>query len=772
MNKKTIILILLLISTALLINLVNALPSRSNPINPTDVTYEIKTDSNFFGQPENQELVSLPEDYQEELMIKGFNKVGETQNLILYYKSRNFNIAIYDKESGYLWYSVYPEYTSQFLVGTSKFFVESGVVIEYYNMDNILIDDSKSYLSGSKYNVDCTYDLDAIENGLVAHLEFEDLGISFNVEVSIDSDKLIVHLPMESLVEEDIEKNVLNLDGTTDVERKQYKLKSVYLFPYFGSNNYEINGYSMIPDGSGALIRYTDNSSATAYTKRLYGQDEGVLKYNDKDSTYYLHDELTATLPVFGVNHGYHQAAFLAVVSEGDAFTEIHSYPYGYNSYEMDTTFAKFIVRERYTINTSSNEGDSFQMINEEPYPTDYKVEYYFLSNTDASYSGMASKYRNILDLDKESRLNSVNITLIGMDYKNGLFGKDFVEMTTYQDAIDIISELNEAELDNMSIIYQAWNKGGYYDNSTVKPVIANHLGGKADFLEMLEYLATLDVDIALYSNPLISFNNNLGSKVVKKLTLSSFVTNDVTSSIFDKTYFRDPSQIADTILNHQTYYSTYGLDSFVFDSVGDNLFSYRYNSQNNYRNQVIDILQAELLDLSGYKLGLYQPNAYLWKYIDSYHGAPIESNKYAYITDSIPFIELVLFGHTNMYSTYMNYVSDYEVMKLRMIEYGITPSFLITEESTHLLRYTNSEFIYTSEFDKWKELIISTSKDVYESLELVSGAHMVSHRYIATGVSEIIYDNGVKIYVNYQDEIFENSTVSVAGKSYEVIDS
>jgi len=154
-NKKLLLIFLLtLVFGVLTYNLVvNAFNMRSGDFEYRQSEYTISTDSNFFGQPENQTLVDLPEDYEGELLIKGFKFVTETDELELYVKESYFNIAVYDKASGYLWYSVNPNYLQYMLSGTSRFFVESGVIIEYYNLDNIAIEDTKSYLSGPKYNV-------------------------------------------------------------------------------------------------------------------------------------------------------------------------------------------------------------------------------------------------------------------------------------------------------------------------------------------------------------------------------------------------------------------------------------------------------------------------------------------------------------------------------------------------------------------------------------------------------------------------------------------
>jgi len=160
-----------------------------------------------------------------------------------------------------------------------------------------------------------------------------------------------------------------------------------------------------------------------------------------------------------------------------------------------------------------------------------------------------------------------------------------------------------------------------------------------------------------------------------------------------------------------------------------------------------------------------------LWHLTDSYYQAPIESNKYAYITDSIPFIQMVLSGSTRLYSAYVNYVSDYQLFALRLIEYGMEPAFLITLESTHKFRYTNSQHVYTSEYALWKDIIVSMSSEVGEVTDIVGGASMVNHRYVQEGVAEIIYDNGVTVYVNFTDQVkVINLDLAIAPETYRVV--
>ncbi|MDZ4197252.1 MAG: DUF5696 domain-containing protein, partial [Candidatus Izemoplasmatales bacterium] len=624
-----------------------------------------------------------------------------------------------------------------------------------------------------RYNVQMTFDYDTLENGFIVSIDFKDLAISFDVEVKIENKDLIVSIPQESLIEGQIEKPMLNIDGTTSIKVTKFRLKGVFVFPYFGSNNFEINGYSMIPDGSGALIRYTNNRSQTAYTKRIYGADEGMTPFRSESTTYYLRDELTSSAPVFGVNHGYNQAAFLAQMTKGDAYGEIHSYPYGYNAYTINTTFFKWIVRERYSIQTSSNTSDSFQLINTLPYTGDYEVKYHFLSGEDANYSGMANKYQELLLLNQSTKQGtSFQLALLGLDYKGGMFGKDFVKMTSYEDVIMMVQELKDLGLEGIDVLYQGFNQGGLYDNlKTISA--ASLLGGTKGFMEMKRYLDSIGSELSLQMDPMITYSATLGSKAIKKITFTPFQTKSVRTSLFAFTYYMSPSDIAAYVLKSSQSLAKLDSDSLYLSTVGKALFTFRQDGQNIDRTSTKDMIMNQLAMLSMYKLTLDQPNSYLWKFTSTYVQAPIESNKYAYVTDSIPFLSLVLNGSLRQYSPYYNYVSDYELFGLRLIEYGIDPSFFITKESTHKLRYTNSAYIYTSQYSLWKDVMISQGLYNQQVSSIIGGRDMLSHSYISSGVAKIVYEGGYTVYVNYQATPFEVVPgVSIGAKSSLVVSS
>lgn len=774
MNKKhaiaLFILCLCVVSTFVLLQ---ATPSTGEV--PTyQQQYQLSPDSNFFGRVENQTPVEIPANALQTATQKGYTLVSETDQLALLVKERYFQIAVIDKQSGYVWYSVYPDYLTLGYSGTSRLFIESGVVIEYYNLDNIQIEDTRNYSAGgSRYGVVMTYDYDSLDNGFQVRMEFKDQAIAFDVVVQIVDNQLVVSIPYDSIYEGQIEKPMLNLDGTTTMKITKYRLKGIFVFPYFGSNNFAINGYSFIPDGSGALIRYENIRYQTAYTKRIYGSDEGMIAYTSNNPTYYIRDEHTASMPIFGVNHGYKQAAFLAEMVEGDAYAEIHSYPYGYNSYTINTTFFKWILRERYSIQTSTNQSDSFQLIQTNPYPSNYQVRYHFLANEDASYSGMARQYRDLLDLDRETVTGpQTHLTLLAQDYKKGLFGKDFVVMTDYQDVITILQDLEASGLNHLRILYQGWNKGGYFNNSRIL-AIDPKLGGTSAFQTMMQFINNNEHSIYFLVNPLITTSQGLSSGAIKKITFLSFQTSQFRTSLFSSGYYLSPQEINQRLNRSLVNLQKAQIDSLALDYLGDTLFTYRDQGQNVFRTQTKDHIVQEMEQIAISTLAFTKPNSYLWKYTDLYLQAPIESNKYAFMSDSIPFVSMVLSGSARLSSPYYNYVSDYGLFTLRLLEYGIDPSFLITKESTHRLRYTNSAYVYTSHYDLWKDVIVSQSQQIQSIYAHVGGLTMMNHHYIAPGVAKVTYEGNIVVIINYTNTSYDGyPSVSVEAMSAKVVTS
>ena len=735
-----------------------------------DLLHELNPTSNFFTQVEDTRPIEII-DRRESLLIDGYQKAIENESLIVYYKSKTCGIAVYDKKNGYTWYSTYDNMASETLTAAVKTKIESGVTIEYYVVDTKSEIQSKELSYGSRVKnklvgsstmkvIDSHKNFEINVSFVATETKSSRYVISFKVEIAIDGGKLLVNVPYDSIVEEEIK--IGEEDTSLNKVPTVYRLKSITLFPYFGSENYKINGYCFIPDGSGALIRYSQNESSTAYIKKLYSND---YSFTDYSNTSYLKDNGYLNLPIYGVNHGYNQASFLCEATSGIGSIELHSYPYKYSLVPVNTTFFKYIVRDTFTVNMSQG---TMYLLNEDPYPSDYSLSYSFLSGEDANYVGMANCYRESLGLVDNFINNSdipLRLEVLGIDYKPGLFGKKFVQMTSFNDTLNIINDLESSGVNNFNITYLGWNQGGYFNKGATNAKASIILGGKSGLLTLSNYIKQNGYYIDYTINPYVASNYGFGNKTVKKIGLSPFEVTQK-SSLEQLGYYVLPTELSEIITKKDRNYQKLGINSFNINNINV-AYSYRYKSNATYRSQMIDEVINEVSKLSNYNLSSEKPNSYLLPYMTNYYNAFYESNKFIYETDSIPFMSLLLGGSVNQYLPNINYISDYELAILRMIEYNIYPSFIVTGEESYKLRYTNYEYLNSTEYSLWKNLIVRMYNETNNALKNVIGARMIGHSYLMDGVCKCVYNNGIIIYVNYNNKNVNCDGVSLAPYSY-----
>ena len=747
-SRLSIVIIIVCVLTLGIIIVVNA--TKNEEHHSFTITDTIDPSTNFFTNKENEEKV---EEILEPAAPTNFTEVAQNANLILYVNKKNMAIAVYDKLAKYMWYSSYPDISSVATTSEAQKGLVSGVIVEFYDSTNANLSTVTKYSSETK---DCEMTFDFNEVGFTCHLNYKTSGIRFDVKVAIDGNKLNAYADLNTLVEEKYQ----------SIARKtpfEYKLASIALFPYFGSANYSINGYSFIPDGSGALIRFTDKTYDTAYIKRIYGNDEGITPSVQAD---YLKNLNNITLPIYGINHGYNQAAFLAEVTSGYGSAELNAYPYMYSNIALNRTFFRFIARETFNIKMATSTTGSIRVINSNVYEKEYNVKYTFLNNDSANYNGMAKAYKENFAFKYTSKA-TLKLDTLAQDYKPGLLGKSYIELTKYEDLQAIVKDLLQENINDLTINYIGYNKNGYVDNSLVKIKTDSSLGSKAKFKSLVDYLKANNIELSLYNNPMIAKDSALNKKTVKTESLDILKYYYKTSLDVEAKYVL-PEKIDEYFLKNEAFIEKYGLDNFTLASLGATSFSYRYKGDFTPREEMIKQIVEEVKSLNNHvNISLEVPNAYLFNYIKSYYNANYESSKYSFITDSIPFISLILSGHVNMYSNNINYVSNYDLFVLRLIEYNIYPSFMITNEDTNLLRYANFEYLYTTKFTDWKERIIDSYQHIIGILKNVEGKEMVSHRAIDDGIIEIKYSNNYKIYINYTSEDYIYNSVTIPYYGY-----
>ena len=324
----------------------------------------------------------------EGMTLEGYELIGENQQLALYLREESASIRVVDKKSGYIWGALRQD-KSDDLNKTWSAFANSIVSIMYYDEMG-----STAKTGAGHEDNQCTFQ--KIENGVTVHVDFIEKDKSTKKESTISLSASV------QLVDDHVR---FSLDDRSIKENGDNRLGQVYFAPFLGSTvGDEISGYMFVPDGSGALIRFQRPIKyLTGYSDRIYGSDYSI------DNTYtvgdlnanrtndFLKSSETVTMPVYGISHGYDSNALFGYVESGAEYGVVMAEPAGIvTDYNYATTY--FLYRQAY-MQPTERDGSGVQIVQEKPNTVNPVLSVYFLSGEDASYTGMAHCYRNILQV-------------------------------------------------------------------------------------------------------------------------------------------------------------------------------------------------------------------------------------------------------------------------------------------------------------------------------------------------------------------------------------
>jgi len=163
----------------------------------------------------------------------------------------------------------------------------------------------------------------------------------------------------------------------------------------------------------------------------------------------------------------------------------------------------------------------------------------------------------------------------------------------------------------------------------------------------------------------------------------------------------------------------------------------------------------------------------YLWKYTDRYLQMPVGTSQYVFETDTVPFLQMVLYGTMEMYAPYSNFSFYTQSDVLKMIDYNMSPSFILSKEPSYLLADTVSADLYSTEFSQYEEMIVSIYGKVNEVLSATAGYDWVDRTVLANGVICNTYEkegDTFQIVINYTEDDYTYSGTVITGLTAEII--
>lgn len=687
--------------------------------------------------------------------FKGHKLVTENEAYALYMREEGLSVIVYDKAAGTCMESAVSyddgKNNAQWMGA-----MQSALVLNliYSNVDTQQAD---------LINDDVTQEITYTDRGFSAKVYWNKYKLGMTLEVTLNEDGITARIPDESIVE----------DGDTYIG-------TIALYPYLGYSYLdEKEGYMFLPDGNGALIYLDDKEGRfnTGYTGIVYGTDVGFV---DSDTTrlwwerYEMVNEANNVLaPVFGMAHTSEGIAYLAVVEEGEQRAAIEASPNGV-SIDYNRIYARFTERRLYTQPTSNNStSGSFKLVEADRSHSDLQVRYLFLNGDQANYCGMANAYRNYLlesgflkVLPDEYR---TRVDFLGTEREAWIVGTSSVVMTTVEDIKEIYADLEQAGVKELLSVYKGWQKGGLYNLPITGYKADSEIGGTKKLTELMKDAQAEGIKMYLYSDAMRinPTEQNATFNVVKKINKRK-LEEETHKDVYDRFMWLTPAKTGNLLDKFVKSYTKSGVSGLALGGITDTLYSYNYSGTFYTRHQCAESYYNTVAKVDeSTDLVLEQPFAYLWDHTESFLDMPLYTSSYIFEDESVPFLSIVLKGIMPVYSEYVNFEANKQEFFLKMVETGTCPSFYITKESAADLIYTNSSDIYSSEYNVYRDDIISYTKELEAVHEKTAGASIVGHEIRENGITVVTYDNGVKIYLNYSTEPQSADGHTLEGMSY-----
>jgi hypothetical protein len=540
-------------------------------------------------------------------------------------------------------------------------------------------------------------------------------------------------------------------------------------------------GYAFVPDGSGALIRYYDNTvSINRYTGIVYGNNpaESMFYY---DNTVYAFNirKKEPLMPVFGAAFGHNQQGFAAWADEGAEHMEIVMSPKE-NMTNYNFIFPRFVYN-RQIHQVYNRKGEGYFRLYPDRLHYDISIDYRFLAGEEADYVGMALAYRRHLiengtlvpgKVQADGRV-PLRTDFIMSDVKKSVIGYTNVVTTKANEVGEIIQDMLDNGIKSINGGLLGFQDGGITTGKPWTLDFTGSIGTRRDFRKLFEETTALGVDLSFTQDYSVinRLQMNLPRNQAYHINRWGIKARDNTDSFLpvQEISFARPQRSAEWFTQQAKKAAAVGAPSVTADGITNRLISHWDRRDIVSASEAIDLYENTFTN-SSLPINMKTPNQYLWKYAARFLETPVFPTQYILETDTVPFLQLVLHGTMEMYAPYANFSFYTRRDILRMIDYNVYPSFVLTHEPAHLLSSTNSLNYFSTEYEVYRDIIRNVYTEVSAALSPVKGREWLNRTVLAEGVILNEYSGGLKIIINYTDNVYPYNGAAVNALSAALI--
>ena len=643
-----------------------------------------------------------------------------------------------------------------FLAGSTSANTNSGLLLNIANTKTLKFNTIRSYSEiPSNGNIVCK----VIENGIRVTYFFDTYEIAVPVDYILREDSVSVSVNTAQILE----------NGT------EYMLLSVSVAPFMCSvKNDAENGYLFVPTGSGAIMNAAETADgARHYVGEVYGSDAARQVPRD------LIDDEDIKLPVFGAVQK--DSAIMGIIEQGAGAAEIEAQA-GNNRTGYSNVNVNLYVRgydEFLYVAQGSTQGTETTRVSKEISGHTLTVAYYPLYDEDASYVGMAKKYREYLKQNSKltasgDESSPYSVTFLGgTNITQSILGipnQKTVAMTTFAQVENIISQLNSE-----NGIAPAVRLLGFGDNGVSAGTIAGGkkypsiYGSKTQLNSLQEYCEKsgislfFDSDIVFFSKSSLGFSKNLNSaltainKRIVHYSVSPIKIQDKSNgyAVISREKLQEAAKIA--LKKAEKYKNTaVSLSSLGYTAFSDNVDK-QYYTKYGIEADVTKIIES--FKAKGIKTAVASANSYAASAADMIFDVSVSNGDYSVFDSAVPFYQMVFHGYKDMYTEALNLSESYDRQLALAVSYGMGLGYTLIDsyiaDSDELDIYEFYGMVYEDCAEKINSTISSSGYvQVYSA---VKDAEIINYEGLSGGVTKTEYSNGISVYVNHTEKKVES---------------
>ena len=680
---------------------------------------------------------------------------AESDTLRMIVDDRSAVFGIENKETGYIWWSS--------PLGATQDKAATGLLAEELRSSNVLrygvpLSRSGNNVLRSGSESDCTFTVSDTDNGIRVVYNYSGAGFKLPVEYTLEGD----HLRASVKVSEIEESKAANIATEMTV------------LGSFGAASDKEEGYFVIPDGSGALVRFNNNRSfqTNIYQQRVYGGDVTAVPQTRGAVSEQIY------LPVYGIVK--EDNALLAVAAKGDSNAYITANVSKQSNSSYNICNFTFVLRGTDSFYMSGSSNERYTVFESGGIKSDdIELLYYPISAKGADYTDIAARYRQYLMEEQGVEIRSkageapLYLSLYGgVMKKKSLLGIPLslrTAVTDYSQAAELISSLRDSGVDDMTVSYKNWTNDGIKNKVDTDAKPSGKLGGRSGFGKLTDLMDESGFSFYPVSDNMdFCSGNGYYSFTDTSVRISGAYSRVVS---YDRAYgipdgFRknmsllSPGCFGKVFGDISENYTKRGLDGVSLDSLTSSLYG-------DYGKKGVSRAKAEKLLTEGYaKLdgslgsGILADgaNAYALPYVSRIRGVPMNSGRFDIFDEDIPFYQMVIHGVIPYSTESVNGDADPEDMLLMAAATGSCISYDMIYSEAAELKDTELDTLYYADHRYWTESAARAYRLLEPLLGAVSDSFMTDYKRDGSIITTE-YANGITVTADT-----ENRTVSWNG--------